>query len=160
MGPEVSPAEVKKTSAYVEAAKESAAEILTGGQANNSDALADGAFYEPTIINDIDHDHHAVQEEIFGPVVETFTWTDEDEVIELANDVDYGLAAGVIANDITKALQTARCLEAGVVWINHYNDVPAGQPFGGYKQSGTGRENAIEAIDEFTQTKAININLD
>ena len=91
--------------------------------------------------------------------METFSWEDEDEVVAMANDVDYGLAAGVIANDVSKALRTARRLEAGVVWVNHYNDVSAGQPFGGYKQSGTGRENAAEAIDEFTQTKAININL-
>jgi len=92
-------------------------------------------------------------------VLETFSWSDEEEVIDRANDVDYGLAAGVIANDITSALRTARLLEAGVVWVNHYNDVSAGQPFGGYKQSGTGRENAVEAIDEFTQTKTINVNL-
>ncbi|WP_436348840.1 aldehyde dehydrogenase family protein [Natronorubrum sp. FCH18a] len=159
MGPEVSPAEVEKTREYVDAAKESAADILIGGQQSDNDELADGAFYEPTIIDDIDHDHRAVQEEIFGPVVETFTWSDEDEAIKLANDVDYGLAAGVITNDITKALRTARRLEAGVVWVNHYNDVSAGQPFGGYKQSGIGRENSVEAIEEFTQTKAVNINL-
>jgi aldehyde dehydrogenase (NAD+) len=159
LGPEVSPAEVEKTREYVEAAKESDASILTGGQPAESDALAAGSFYEPTIIDDIDHDHESVQNEIFGPVMETFAWSDEDEVVEMANDVNYGLAAGVVSNDITQALRTARRIEAGVVWVNHYNDVSAGQPFGGYKQSGNGRENAMEAIDEFTQTKAININL-
>lgn len=159
MGPKVSEAQVERTHGYVESARESGATIRTGGSVPDDEALAEGAFYEPTIVDDIDHDHPAVQEEIFGPVIETFGWTDEDDVVERANDVDYGLAAGVIASDITRALGTARRLEAGVVWVNHYNDVSAGQPFGGYKQSGTGRENASEAIDEFTQTKAINVNL-
>jgi aldehyde dehydrogenase (NAD+) len=159
MGPKVSTEQVQRTSEYVEAAKESGATIRAGGGIPDDDALQGGAFYEPTIIDDIDHDHPSVQEEIFGPVLETFSWSDEDEVVDRANDVEYGLAAGVIASDITKALRTARRLEAGVVWVNHYNDVSAGQPFGGYKQSGTGRENAMEAIDEFTQTKAINVNL-
>jgi aldehyde dehydrogenase (NAD+) len=159
MGPKVSDEQVERTHQFVEAARESGADIRAGGGAPEDDALESGAFYEPTIIDDIDHDHPSVQEEIFGPVLETFSWSDEDEVIERANDVDYGLAAGVIASDVTSALRTARRLEAGVVWVNHYNDVSAGQPFGGYKQSGTGRENAMEAIEEFTQTKAININL-
>ncbi|AAV48295.1 aldehyde dehydrogenase [Haloarcula marismortui ATCC 43049] len=159
MGPKVSDEQVQRTNEFVEAARESGATIRTGGSAPDDESLAGGAFYEPTVIDDIDHDHPSVQKEIFGPVMETFSWSDEDDVVELANDVDYGLAAGVISGDVTKALQTARRLEAGVVWVNHYNDVSAGQPFGGYKQSGTGRENAAEAIDEFTQTKAINVNL-
>ena len=159
MGPKVSTEQVQRTSEYVEEARESGATIRVGGGTPDDDALENGAFYEPTVIDDIDHDHRAVQEEIFGPVLETFSWSDEDDVVALANDVDYGLAAGVISNDITKAMRTARRLEAGVVWVNHYNDVSAGQPFGGYKQSGNGRENAMEAIEEFTQTKAINVNL-
>ncbi|WP_121822309.1 aldehyde dehydrogenase family protein [Halostella salina] len=159
MGPKVSGEQVERTHGYVESARESGATVRTGGGTPDDEALSDGAFYEPTIIDDIDHDHPAVQEEIFGPVIETFAWSDEATVVERANDVDYGLAAGVIASDITRALRTARRLEAGVVWVNHYNDVSAGQPFGGYKQSGNGRENAAEAIDEFTQTKAINVNL-
>ena len=159
MGPKVSDEQVERTHDFVEAARESGATIRTGGAVPDDESLAGGAFYEPTVIDDIDHDHPSVQEEIFGPVMETFSWSDEDEVVAQANDVDYGLAAGVIASDVTKALRTARRLEAGVVWVNHYNDVSAGQPFGGYKQSGTGRENAAEAIEEFTQTKAININL-
>jgi aldehyde dehydrogenase (NAD+) len=160
MGPKVSDEQVDRTHEFVEAARDSGATIRTGGNVPTDEALAGGSFYEPTIIDDIDHSHSSVQEEIFGPVIQTFSWTDEKEVIEMANDVEYGLAAGVIANDVTKALRTARRLEAGVVWVNHYNDVSAGQPFGGYKQSGNGRENAVEAIEEFTQTKAININLE
>lgn len=159
LGPKVSPEQVDRTHGYVSDAAESGARIVTGGEQPDDEALDGGAFYKPTIIDDIDHDHRAVQEEIFGPVMEAFSWSDEQQVIEQANDVDFGLAAGVVSDDITSALRTARRLEAGVVWVNHYNDVSAGQPFGGYKQSGNGRENAMEAIEEFTETKAININL-
>jgi len=159
LGPKVSKAQVERTAEYVDAARESGTTVLAGGGRPDEGALADGAFYEPTIISDLDHGHRSVQEEIFGPVEETFSWSDEEDVIERANDVDYGLAAGIITDDITRALRTARELEAGAIWINHYNDVSAGQPFGGYKQSGLGRENGKEALDEYTQTKAININL-
>jgi len=88
-----------------------------------------------------------------------FSWSDYDEMIELANDVDYGLAAGVITEDLTKAHQCAKDIEAGNIWINTYNDFPAGQPFGGYKQSGIGREIGQDAVDHYTQTKTINISL-
>ncbi|MBP2251068.1 aldehyde dehydrogenase (NAD+) [Halarchaeum solikamskense] len=159
LGPKVSQGQVERTASYVEAARESGATVLAGGERPDEDALADGAFYEPTIIDGLDHDHRSVQEEIFGPVEETFSWSDEDKVVARANDVEYGLAAGIITDDITRALRTARDLDAGVVWINHYNDVSAGQPFGGYKQSGLGRENGREALDEYTQMKAINVNL-
>lgn len=159
LGPKVSPEQVERTHEYVEAARESGADVVTGGTPLDGEGLTDGSYYAPTLIDDIDHGHRAVQDEVFGPVQESFTWSDEAEMIEAANDVDYGLAAGILTNDVTKALRTARRLEAGVVWINHYNDVAAGQPFGGYKESGIGRENAAEAIDEYTQTKAININL-
>jgi len=88
-----------------------------------------------------------------------FSWSDYDEMIELANDVDYGLAAGVITENLTKAHQCAKDIEAGNIWINTYNDFPAGQPFGGYKQSGIGREIGQDAVDHYTQTKTINISL-
>ncbi|ERG87870.1 MAG: NAD-dependent aldehyde dehydrogenase [halophilic archaeon J07HX5] len=89
-----------------------------------------------------------------------FTWSDYDEMIELANDFDYGLAAGVLTEDLTKAHQCTKDIEAGTIWVNTYNDFPAGQPFGGYKQSGIGRETAQEAVDHYTQTKTVNIALD
>ena len=81
-------------------------------------------------------------------------------MIELANDVDYGLAAGILTNDLTKAYETANDIEAGTIWVNQYNDFPAGQPFGGYKESGIGREIGFEAVTEhYTQTKTINVAL-
>jgi aldehyde dehydrogenase (NAD+) len=128
-----------------------------GGGTPDDDALADGAFVDPTIINDVDHDNDAVQEVVFGSVEELFAWSDYDEIISLGNDVDYGLASGVVSSDIDEAYRTAEDLEAGVVWINHYNDVPPGMHFGGYKESGYGWENALETLWEYTRTKAISV---
>ena len=144
---------------YVEEARDAGATFVTGGDTPEDDALSEGCFVSPTLIDDIDHDNRAVQEEIFGPVQEVFEWDDYDEMIEQANDVDYGLAAGVITSDLTQAYQTARDIEAGNIWINQYNDFPAGQPFGGYKQSGIGRETAFEAVEHYTQTKTLNLSL-
>jgi len=145
---------------YIQEARAAGATIVTGGDAPDNEALSDGCFVAPTLIDDIDHDNRAVQEEIFGPVQEVFEWTEYDEMIERANDVDYGLAAGIITNDVTDAYKTAQDLEAGNIWVNQYNDFPAGQPFGGYKQSGIGRETAFEAVEHYTQTKTINIALE
>jgi aldehyde dehydrogenase (NAD+) len=159
LGPKVSDEQVQRTMEYIEAADETGGTIVTGGGQPDDEALEEGAFVTPTVIDDIDHDAEAVQEEIFGPVEEVFAWSDYDEMIEQANDVEYGLAAGVITNDISQAYETARDLQAGNIWINQYNDFPVGQPFGGYKQSGIGRETAFETMDHYTQTKAINLGL-
>ena len=159
LGPKVSEEQVERTLSYIEQAKEDGARIVTGGGQPEDDALADGCFVVPTVIDDIDHDSAPVQEEIFGPVEEVFAWSEYDELIEQANDVDYGLAAGVITNDLSKANRAARDIEAGNIWVNQYNDFPAGQPFGGFKQSGIGREQAEETLDHYSQTKSINMNL-
>ncbi|MCX2819963.1 aldehyde dehydrogenase family protein [Haladaptatus sp. F3-133] len=160
LGPKVTAEQVERTMSYIEEAESEGAAFVTGGSQPDDEALSDGCFVAPTLIDDIDHDSKAVQEEIFGPVQEVFEWSDYDEMIELANDVDYGLAAGVITEDLTAAHQCAKDIEAGNIWVNTYNDFPAGQPFGGYKQSGIGRETAQEAIDHYTQTKTVNISLD
>ncbi|WP_135303761.1 aldehyde dehydrogenase family protein [Haloarcula amylovorans] len=160
LGPKVTAEQVERTMSYIQEAEESGAAFVTGGSQPDDEALSDGCFVAPTLIDNIDHDNKAVQEEIFGPVQEVFTWTDYDEMIELANDVDYGLAAGIITEDLTKAHQCIKDIEAGNIWVNTYNDFPAGQPFGGYKQSGMGRETAQEAVEHYTQTKTANISLD
>jgi aldehyde dehydrogenase (NAD+) len=160
LGPKVTAEQVERTMSYIEEAEAAGASFVTGGAAPDDEALSDGCFVAPTLIDEIDHDNRAVQEEIFGPVQEVFTWSDYDEMIELANDVDYGLAAGVITEDLTKAHRCAKDIEAGNIWINTYNDFPAGQPFGGYKQSGMGRETAQEAVEHYTQTKTVNIALE
>ena len=117
--------------------------------------LAEGCFVEPTVVDDIDHDHSVVQQEIFGPVEVIVEWHDYDEMIELANDVDYGLAAGVVTDDISYAHRVANDLKAGNIWINTFNALPPGQPFGGYDQSGIGREGGHETLREYMQTKSI-----
>jgi aldehyde dehydrogenase (NAD+) len=160
LGPKVTAEQVERTMGYIEEARDAGATFVTGGDQPDDEALADGCFVAPTLIDEIDHDNRAVQEEIFGPVQEVFSWSDYDEMMALANDVDYGLAAGVITENLTKAHRCAKDLEAGNIWVNTYNDFPAGQPFGGYKQSGIGRETAQEAVDHYTQTKTVNISLD
>jgi aldehyde dehydrogenase (NAD+) len=160
LGPKVTAEQVERTLGYIEEAERAGAAFVTGGSQPDDEALVDGCFVAPTLIDGLDHDNKAVQEEIFGPVQEVFTWSDYDEMIELANDVDYGLAAGVLTEDLTKAHRTAKDIEAGNIWVNTYNDFPAGQPFGGYKQSGIGRETAQEAVEHYTQTKTVNISLD
>jgi aldehyde dehydrogenase (NAD+) len=159
LGPKISPEQVERTLSFVEQAREAGATVLTGGDRPDDEALSGGSFVEPTLITEIDHDHPAVQQEIFGPVLEVFEWSDYDRMIELANDVDYGLAAGVVTGDITRGHETARDIEAGTVWVNQYNDFPDGMPFGGYKQSGIGRERARETLEAYTQAKSIDISL-
>lgn len=159
LGPKISEEQVQRTMGYIEEADASGASILTGGGQPDDEAIEEGNFVAPTVIDDIDHDAEPVQDEIFGPVEEIFEWADYDEMMDRANDVEYGLAAGVITNDISQAYETAKDLEAGNIWINQYNDFPAGQPFGGYKQSGMGRETAFETMEHYTQTKAINLGL-
>ena len=160
LGPKVTADQVERTMGYIQEARDAGATVVAGGDAPDDEALAEGCFVTPTLISEIDHDNRAVQEEIFGPVQEIFTWNDYDEMIELANDVDYGLAGGVLTEDLTKAHKCAKDIEAGTIWVNTYNDFPSGQPFGGYKQSGIGREIGQEAVDHYTQTKTINIALD
>ena len=99
------------------------------------------------------------REEIFGPVAVVIKFKTEDEVIKMANDSDYGLGGGVWTKDITKAIRVSRAVETGRMWVNTYNQIPAGAPFGGYKKSGIGRETDLSILDAYTQTKNIFINL-
>ncbi|WP_313692172.1 aldehyde dehydrogenase family protein [Halorarum halobium] len=159
LGPKVSPEQVDRTMSFVEDAREEGATFLTGGEPVEDPDLAGGSFVAPTIVEGLDHDSDTVQQEIFGPVLEVFRWDDYDEMMTLANDVDYGLAAGVLATDIETAYRTAKDIEAGTVWVNQYQDFPAGMPFGGYKQSGIGRETAFETVNHYTRTKSIDVSL-
>ncbi|QLG47932.1 aldehyde dehydrogenase family protein [Natrinema halophilum] len=160
LGPKVSTEQVDRTLEYIDAAREAGGQFLTGGDRPDDTILSEGCYVEPTLIEGLDHDHSAVQEEIFGPVLEVFRWSDYDAMIEVANDVDYGLAGGVITDDITQANRTARDIEAGYIWINNYHDLPPGLPFGGYKQSGIGRELSTDTLDHYQQTKTINMSLE
>ncbi|WP_121822307.1 aldehyde dehydrogenase family protein [Halostella salina] len=160
LGPQVSRAEVEKTLHYIALARESDATVLRGGNTPEGGLLGSGCFVEPTVLTDVDPDNPVVTQEIFGPVEVVVEWDDYDAMVERANDVDYGLAAGVVTDDLSFANRIARDVEAGNVWVNTFNRLPPGQPFGGYKQSGTGREGAMETLHEYTQTKTITMDLD
>lgn len=112
----------------------------------------------PTLITNADNNMKVAREEIFGPVAVVIKFKEVDEVIKMANDSDYGLAGAVWTRDINKAIRVARAIETGRVWVNTYNQLPAGAPFGGYKKSGIGRENHKMMLDAYSQVKNIFIN--
>lgn len=155
LGPKVSKPQLERTMEYLDHARESGGTFLLGGDSPEDGGLSEGNFVLPTVITDLSHENRCVQEEIFGPVEVVTEWSDYDEMMYKANDVNYGLSAGVITENLDQAHRTARDLEAGTVWINTYNQLVEGQPFGGYKQSGIGRECSEETIHHYTRTKAI-----
>ncbi|MFJ7724545.1 aldehyde dehydrogenase family protein [Neobacillus sp. NPDC097160] len=144
----------KSVLGYFEIAKEEGAKILYGGNRVTVPGNEYGYFIEPTII-EATSEMRIAQEEIFGPAATVTRWSDIDDVIRMANDVDYGLAAGIMTNDLENALDTANKLQAGSVWINQYFNFQSGAPFGGFKNSGVGREYSKEALDNYTQSKTI-----
>jgi phenylacetaldehyde dehydrogenase len=151
MGPLVSEEQLNRVCGYLESGISQGAKALVGGQKKGDK----GYFVEPTVLVNTTEDMKVVQEEIFGPVVAAMPFSDPEEIIPRANDNVYGLAAGVWTNDIGKAHRTAEHLKAGTVWINCYNIFDAALPFGGYKQSGWGREMGHEVLNNYTQTKAV-----
>ncbi len=133
--------------------------MLGGGPATRPES-GDGWFVEPTIFTDVSNDMRIAQEEVFGPVLSVIRFKDEDQAVAIANDILYGLAAGVWTENIGRAITVANRLQAGTVWVNTYRAVSYMSPFGGYKRSGLGRENGAEAIREYLQTKSVWINTD
>ncbi|MDX1448825.1 MAG: betaine-aldehyde dehydrogenase [Acidimicrobiia bacterium] len=142
-----------KVLSYIDIARDAGARLVCGG--GKPAHLDRGYFVEPTVFDQASDDMQFVREEIFGPVMAVLSFTSEDEVVARANDTVYGLAAGIFTNDLTQAHRVAAALAAGVVWINSYNLTPIEMPFGGYKQSGIGRENSLAAIDHYTQLKSV-----
>ena len=159
MGPLVSEAHMNKVLKYIEIGKEEGAKIALGGHRIMKPGYEKGFFVEPTIFVDTTPDMRIVQEEIFGPVVVIQKFHGEKEAIQLANNTTYGLAAGVFTNDNTKALRVIKKLRAGITWVNTYGPVYPEAPWGGYKQSGIGRELGTYGLDDYTEVKQININL-
>ena len=158
MGPLVSKEQLDRVSNYVASGLKAGAKTLCGGGSPGGD-LADGYFYQPTVITDVADEMQVVKEEIFGPVVCALPFESVDELVGRANETDYGLAAGIWTRDIKKAHQVAGLLKAGTVWINCYNMFDAASPFGGYKQSGYGREMGHHALELYTQIKSVWVNL-
>lgn len=155
LGPLVSQEQFDKVTSYLAQGKADGARALTGG-ARHGDR---GYFVEPTVFVDCRPEFSIVREEIFGPVVAALPFNAEEGVAAAANSSDYGLAAGIWTRDISKAHRAAKALRAGSVWVNQYNGFDTAMPFGGYKQSGWGRELGAGAIDLYTQTKSVNIAL-
>jgi phenylacetaldehyde dehydrogenase len=151
MGPLVSEEQLNRVCSYLESGFSQGATALSGGHK----AADKGYFVEPTVLVNTREDMKVVQEEIFGPVVTAMPFEDPEEIVLRSNDSDYGLAAAVWTRDISKAHRMAEHLRAGTVWINCYNIFDAALPFGGYKQSGWGREMGHDALQLYTQTKAV-----
>ncbi|WEB81199.1 aldehyde dehydrogenase family protein [Vagococcus lutrae] len=158
MGCQVSEGHLNKILDYVRIGKEEGATVLTGGNRITDGELGKGVFMQPTLLSDVTNDMRVAQEEIFGPVAVIIKFKDIDEVIAMANDSEYGLAGGVWTQDLNKALKVGREVQTGRVWVNTYNQLPAGTPFGGVKNSGIGRETYKSMVDAYTQMKNIYID--
>nr|WP_057929890.1 betaine-aldehyde dehydrogenase [Burkholderia ambifaria] len=158
-GPLVSALQLQKVLEYIESGKQQGARLVAGGTRLVSGEFSRGQFVEPTIFSDCRDDMRIVQEEIFGPVMSVLVFDDEDEVIARANATEFGLAAGIVTENISRAHRVIHRLEAGICWVNTWGESPAEMPVGGYKQSGIGRENGIATLIAYTRTKSVQIEL-
>jgi acyl-CoA reductase-like NAD-dependent aldehyde dehydrogenase len=154
MGPVISKAQQDRVLGFLERAK--GAKVLTGG---NTDGDR-GFFVKPTVVTEVDQTDEIVQKEVFGPVVSVQRFADDDQALALANDVTYGLAASVFTRDIARALNAARKLEFGTVWINDHIPLVSEMPHGGYKQSGYGKDLSLYSLEDYTQIKHVMAKLD
>ncbi|MGH8908490.1 MAG: aldehyde dehydrogenase family protein [Egibacteraceae bacterium] len=155
MGPLVSDEQLERVTGYLDSGRADGAEIMTGGMRQGSE----GYFVEPTVITNTRPDMAIVREEIFGPVVVAEPFSDLEEVAATANDTTYGLGAGVWTRDVSKAHAMAKLLRAGTVWVNCWNVFDPAMPFGGYKQSGWGREMGYEGVEAYTEVKSVCVQL-
>ena len=156
MGPVANRPQYEKVLGYLEVARAEGAQVAAGGEAASE---AGGYFVQPTVLTGVDPSMTVVREEVFGPVLAAYTFTDEEEAVRLANDTPFGLAASVWTNDVRRAHRVANRIKAGTVWINAYRVVAPNVPFGGFGDSGVGRENGLDAVREYTEVKSIWIEL-
>ena len=159
MGPLASFPHLEKVLGLIESGKAEGARLLAGGDRATEGALMRGAYVQPTVFTDCRDDMRIVREEIFGPVMSILGYDTEEEVIRRANATHYGLAAGVVTENLARAHRVIHRLEAGICWINSWGESPAEMPVGGYKQSGIGRENGLATLDHYTRTKSIQVEL-
>ena len=159
MGPVVSEEQLKVIEGYIALGKQEGARLVKGGHRLTGAPYDKGFFIEPTVFDEVDNRMRIAQEEIFGPVLTVTTFDDVEEALAIANETVYGLAAGVWSRDLTNVMRFARGVKAGTVWVNCYHNCGIGNmPFGGYKQSGIGREQGEEGVEIFLETKAVHIN--
>ena len=160
MGPQVSCEQLDRIKSYVDIARGEGATVFSGGTPPELDEkFRGGFFFQPTIFSDVKNTMRVAQEEIFGPVTSAITFSDDEDLVRQANETIYGLSAGIWTKDITRAHSFAKRVRAGVVWINTFNMFNAASPFGGYKQSGYGREMGKHALDLYTQVKSVWVDL-
>lgn len=160
MGPQVSEEQLNKIKGYVGIARGEGATVLAGGESPKLEGeFQRGYFFQPTIFSEVKNEMRVAQEEIFGPVTSVITFRDEVDLIKQANQTVYGLSAGIWTRDIVRAHRFAKEIKAGVVWINTFNMFNAASPFGGYKQSGYGREMGKHALELYTQIKSVWVDL-
>jgi betaine-aldehyde dehydrogenase len=159
MGAIISKVQLERILSFIESAKSEGARLVYGGSRPADPALAKGFFVEPTVFADVTPTMKIAREEIFGPVLAVFKWSDEGKMLEQVNAVEYGLTGSIWTNDLTTAHRTAAAVEAGYIWINEVSKHFLGAPFGGYKQSGIGREECFDELLSFTQEKNIHVRL-
>jgi acyl-CoA reductase-like NAD-dependent aldehyde dehydrogenase len=155
MGSQISATQVKTVLGYIASGKEQGAKLLAGGDRDTQGAKAKGNFVQPTIFGDVKPTMKIAQEEIFGPVLSCLRFTDEANAIEIANSTSYGLAASIWTRDTARAHALAKKVKSGVVWINCFNEFDDAAPFGGFKESGWGRDLSHHAFENYMQVKAI-----
>jgi len=159
IGPLVSQEQLDRVTGYMRIGEQEGARVLSGGGRATEGDLARGYFVQPTVLADARNDMRITQEEIFGPVVSVIPFKDVEEVIEQGNRINYGLGAGIWTNNLQKAHKVAAALKAGTVWVNTYNLIDPAMPFGGFKQSGIGREMGFSGIELYTEIKSVWVNL-
>ncbi len=160
MGPLISSDHREKVESYIKIGIDEGAKLICGGKRPTSADLSLGNFLEPTIFDHVKPTMRIAREEIFGPVLSVIPFSTEEEAIELANDSEYGLAAGIWTKNVVRAHRVSQALRAGIIWVNNYHPTFNEMPWGGYKQSGHGRELGLHGIEAYLEIKQININLD
>lgn len=160
IGPIATEPQFKKVLSYIEIAKSEGARCVVGGNRLQGDKYGAGQFVEPTIFVDVTNDMRIAQEEVFGPILAVIRFKDEEDAVRIANDIRFGLAAGVWTSSLHRAMYMTERLKAGTVWVNNYRSTSYTTPFGGFKHSGIGREGGIDAVREYMEAKSVWISTD
>jgi aldehyde dehydrogenase (NAD+) len=160
MGPVATRPQFDKVMDYIAIAKAEGARCVQGGRARSGPGYGAGQFVEPTIFTGVHNGMRIAQEEVFGPVLSVIPFKDEEDAVRIGNDIRFGLAAGVWTQSLHRAMHMSQRLRAGTVWVNNYRSTSFTTPFGGFKNSGLGREGGVEAVKEFLEVKSVWISTD